>query len=303
VGMSCVVHEASRLVLDLPPELASVSSARAKLAKSAKEWGCPDEVVEDACLVLTELLSNGVLHARTALRAVVAPQGAGIRVEVHDGNPLPPLPRFARAGQGEDWCAATGRGLAIVAALASSWGCSQAAGEGKVVWAEVGPPLACPARVLVQPAKGAGRDLRRIRLAGVPLRLLRASEEHLDDLLRELQVARGAGVPATVARLAAQAEQVKDVLAPAREPARRALWEASERGQSVVDLDFVADDGLLAALGLCGKLLVSAKWAARAGYLLTEAPEGEVDAWRDWLKAEVEGQFAGRAPRACPFPP
>jgi anti-sigma regulatory factor (Ser/Thr protein kinase) len=300
--MSRTVREASGLVLDLPPELSSVSSARAKLAEMAGGWGCPREVVEDACLVMTELLSNGVLHARTSLRAVAAPQGAGIRVEVHDGSPLPVLPRIAAMPQDEDLCAATGRGLAIVAALASSWGCSRATGEGKVVWAEIGLPPAHPTRASRRPAATSGQTLRPICAERVPLRLLRASEEHLEDLFRELQVATGAGTPGCVARLAARAERVKALLAPAREPARRALWEASQRGQPVVDLDMMADDGLLAGLILGGKLLLSARWAARAGYLLTEPADAEVDHWREWLKLEVEGQFAGRPPRPCPFP-
>jgi anti-sigma regulatory factor (Ser/Thr protein kinase) len=304
MGMSSAVRDASDLVLDLPPELASVSRARAKLAQSAGEWGCPTEVIEDACLVLTELLSNGVLHARTSLRAVVAPQDGGIRVEVHDGSPLPVLPRPTGGAQDDDWFAATGRGLAIVAALARSWGCTRATSQGKVVWAEIGPTLTKSAQARKRRPGRTAHGLQPICLAAVPLRLLRASEEHLEDLFRELQVATtGTGVPASIARLAARAEGVKERLAPVREPARRALWEASQRGQSVVDLDVVADSGLPEALKLCSKFLASAKWAARAGHLLTEPPEPEVDAWRNWLKLEVESQFSGRPHRVCPFPP
>lgn len=120
-------------VLELPSELASVPRARAMLAETAARWGCPPQVVQDACLVLTELLSNGVVHARTGLRAVAVPTGAGIRLEVHDSSPLPLLPRLGA----HEPLSANGRGLVIVAALASSWGCSQDADQGKVVWAEI----------------------------------------------------------------------------------------------------------------------------------------------------------------------
>lgn len=296
-----------QFVLRLQPKLASVRTARNRLALVAAEWGCPAGIIEDASVVLSELLSNAVLHAGTPLRAVISPSASGgLLIEVYDESPLPVRPALPSAGE---LPAATGRGLAVVAALASDWGWSATPGNGKVVWAEVGLRRANPT------AKAARGGLHRVSLVGVPLRLLKASEDHFDDLFRELQMAFGfagpsasrpTGVGSTVtagplARLASQAGSLKSRLATLREPARRALWEASQRGDDVIDLDLVVDDDLVEVLVSSEKFLRGAAWSARAGYLLTEPPGPEVDAWRKWLASELKWQMAGGAPRPCPF--
>lgn len=82
------------VVLSLPPELRSVGQARGRLEAAAREWGCPEHLVDDARVVLSELMSNGVLHARTDLQVVMCARGGGIRLEVRDASrtaPLPPL--------------------------------------------------------------------------------------------------------------------------------------------------------------------------------------------------------------------
>ena len=295
------------IVLQVPPELWSVRVARRRLAEVGVRWGCPQGVIDDAGVVLSELLSNGVLHAGTELRVVIELGGSGaLRIEVHDGSPLPLLPPLPHAAT---LAAATGRGLAVVAALASSWGWSASSGGGKVVWAEIGPDQ----RPVVELRES---QLRPVQLLAVPVRLLKASEEHFDDLFRELQMAsalpaRTAApsgavsrtVPGPVSRLAERAEQVKKGLSPLREPARRAIQEGSRRSESVVDFELLAGDDMPGVFALCEKLLHAAASAARAGQLLTEPPAPEVEAWRRWLGREVEEQVAGGPPRPCPFPP
>jgi GAF domain-containing protein len=313
------------LALCLPPDLRSVSQGRAKLAEVARVWGCPGHLLDDARVVLSELMSNGVLHARTEMRVVISRRGKGLRLEVHDESPAPLLPppklvdgpvslldeplqleligpRFPPA--------ATGRGLSIVSALASAWGWYPEAGGGKIVWAELGTVEA--------DGQGAGRGLserqahvmRPVRVVAAPLRLVRESEDHFDDLFRELQMASlgGPGDAArpdarqVVARLAPLAEHVKGRLAPMREPVRRAIWEAVRRGDHLIDLDLLADAGMPSVLEMFAELLAESALGARRGFLLTEPPSREVVAWRQWLRNEMENQIAGRPPRACPFP-
>jgi GAF domain-containing protein len=281
--------------------------------------------LDDARVVLSELMSNGVLHARTEMRVVISRRGKGLRLEVHDESPAPLLPppklvdgpvrlldeplqleligpRFPPA--------ATGRGLSIVSALASAWGWYPEAGGGKIVWAELGTVEA--------DGQGAGRGLserqahvmRPVRVVAAPLRLVRESEDHFDDLFRELQMASlgGPGDAArpdarqVVARLAPLAEHVKGRLAPMREPVRRAIWEAVRRGDHLIDLDLLADAGMPSVLEMFAELLAESALGARRGFLLTEPPSREVVAWRQWLRNEMENQIAGRPPRACPFP-
>jgi GAF domain-containing protein/anti-sigma regulatory factor (Ser/Thr protein kinase) len=313
------------LALCLPPDLRSVSQGRAKLAEVARVWGCPGHLLDDARVVLSELMSNGVLHARTEMRVVISRRGKGLRLEVHDESPAPLLPppkvvdgpmslldeplqleligpRFPPA--------ATGRGLSIVSALASSWGWYPEAGGGKIVWAELGTVEA--------DGQGAGRGLserqahmmRPVRVVAAPLRLVRESEDHFDDLFRELQMASlgGPGDAArpdarqVVARLAPLAEHVKGRLAPMREPVRRAIWEAVRRGDRLIDLNLLADAGMPSVFEMFAELLAESALGARRGFLLTEPPSREVVAWRQWLRNEMENQIAGRPPRACPFP-
>jgi GAF domain-containing protein/anti-sigma regulatory factor (Ser/Thr protein kinase) len=321
------------VVLSLPPDLRSVGQARSRLAAAAAEWGCPEHLVDDARVVLSELMSNGVLHARTDLQVVMSAHGAGIRLEVRDASqtaPLPPLdvPRATASLMDEPHQAylrdeertlptATGRGLAVVGALASSWGWYPEPGGGKVVWAELGTEPGAEGAAAHRSPDRVVYPVRPVRLVAAPLRLIKASEDHFDDLARELQMANLAamagadgagGGPAAregrlvVSELSPLAEYVKSRMARMREPLRRAMWEAARRGDRLVDLNLLADAGIPAVFEVFGTLLQKSEEAAERGFLLTGPPGPEVVAWRRWLRQELEDQIAGKPPRACPFP-
>ena len=84
--------------------------------------------------MLSELLANAVLHAPGPARVVVERDEDGVRLEVRDTSPVPPLRRASGSA------ATTGRGLNLVDALCSRWGVSERTdGEpGKTVWCVVG---------------------------------------------------------------------------------------------------------------------------------------------------------------------
>ncbi|WP_233518212.1 ATP-binding protein [Streptomyces corynorhini] len=90
---------------------------------------------EPAVLVLSELVTNAVRHARVPVgreietRYLAVPEG--LRLEVHDASSE--RPRLQRAAPG----ACGGRGLVIVDALADRWGVADRAGVGKLVWAQL----------------------------------------------------------------------------------------------------------------------------------------------------------------------
>jgi anti-sigma regulatory factor (Ser/Thr protein kinase) len=115
--------------ITLIPELASVPRARRAVAAAVEAW-CLDDLVGDAQLVVSELVTNAVLHARTTIELVVRRWGKRVRVEVRDGNPLLPAVRHHRPDAG------TGRGLLLIAQLATAWSVDPTRG-GKVVWAEL----------------------------------------------------------------------------------------------------------------------------------------------------------------------
>lgn len=81
-------------------------------------------------LVVTEMVTNAVLHAATPSELRLRYADGVLRIEVADGNPSPPRPRPATAGD------ESGRGLLLIETLSQAWGCD-AADSGKVVWAEL----------------------------------------------------------------------------------------------------------------------------------------------------------------------
>ena len=89
-----------------------------------------DDVADVAELLVSELVTNAVLHAGTVVRLRILGDGSGVRIEVSDGMEAKPSRRRYSAE------AATGRGLGLVEALAADWG-TRSDGAGKTVWCTV----------------------------------------------------------------------------------------------------------------------------------------------------------------------
>jgi hypothetical protein len=92
-----------------------------------------EQLAADAALVVTELATNAVLHARSAFSVSLALSGGAIRISVGDTVPLGPT------GVDRQLAAAPGHGLGVVAAMATRWGV-QTVPSGKAVWAELPLP-------------------------------------------------------------------------------------------------------------------------------------------------------------------
>ena len=114
--------------IELPPEPTSPGAARRFVTDCvASLVRAPTEV---AALLVSELVTNAVLHARTAMVVTVTTADGLVRVGVQDGSPaLPTLRHYDRS-------APTGRGLQMVERLASRWGVD-AGGASKTVWFEL----------------------------------------------------------------------------------------------------------------------------------------------------------------------
>ncbi len=87
----------------------------------------PSEVLDIALLLATELVTNAVLHGRSEIALEVESGDGQLRASVRDLNSRPPVL------QDRDDDALDGRGLAIIDALASSWGVEPSE-SGKSVW-------------------------------------------------------------------------------------------------------------------------------------------------------------------------
>jgi two-component sensor histidine kinase len=91
-------------------------------------------VVDDAVLVVSELLTNAIRASCSAVSIGIAVEADAVRVAVRDDAQGVPTPRQP------DPAEPAGRGLTIVAAVARQWGvrpCEVDGREGKEVWARL----------------------------------------------------------------------------------------------------------------------------------------------------------------------
>jgi anti-sigma regulatory factor (Ser/Thr protein kinase) len=119
------------MILQLDHDLAMVGVARHDLRRWLGEHGCTN--VEDATLVLSELVTNAMVHARAGCTIEVQHHDHLLRLDVHDLSPAPPIIGSARPHD------LGGRGLPLVAAIAQAWGW-EPTNSGKRVWADLVVP-------------------------------------------------------------------------------------------------------------------------------------------------------------------
>ena len=109
-----------------PPDPAAVRSARQYVAERLA--GAGPGITEDALLLVSELASNSVLHAKSEFTVSVERlAGATVRIAVGDRDSGSPEVRTASVRD------VSGRGIAIVAKLSDDWGVERVA-DGKIVW-------------------------------------------------------------------------------------------------------------------------------------------------------------------------
>ncbi|MCX4699020.1 ATP-binding protein [Streptomyces sp. NBC_01373] len=116
----------------------SVPIARAKARLVAKEWCLPPHVADSLEWVVTELVTNAVIHGRATRgsRVLVAYhlEDDLLRVDVRDA--ASGMPRVRPSSNPDGEAATGGRGLQIVSTLADSWGVTPRV-IGKSVWVEL----------------------------------------------------------------------------------------------------------------------------------------------------------------------
>lgn len=131
-------HCMSRKAWDLPflAEPSEVAALRRIVRTHLTLWGLPD-VIEVAQMCVTELVANVITHIGpgTPTTLVVAMNGTHVRLEVHDpdGSALPTLLSATTTAE-------SGRGLALVTAMADRWGVIPTE-KGKTTWCEIATEL------------------------------------------------------------------------------------------------------------------------------------------------------------------
>ncbi|WP_432097636.1 ATP-binding protein [Streptomyces sp. bgisy100] len=124
-------HRAPGYSATLPREPGSAAIARRLVHVALAAWRL-EELDEAAALIVSELVTNSVRHARSnSIRITVTrPEMMRVRIGVVDKSQQFPVPRESSA---ED---EGGRGLTLVETLSEGWG-TDPLPWGKRVWAEL----------------------------------------------------------------------------------------------------------------------------------------------------------------------
>ncbi|TWV53427.1 SpoIIE family protein phosphatase [Streptomyces misionensis] len=116
--------------LELLGGVEAAPRARAFASGVLTSWRFPAELHDLGVLATSELVANSLQHGTPPMRLRLRRTDRRLIVEVTDGDDH--LPRRRRAEPADE----SGRGIAIVATIASSWGCRRTPGGGKAVWCE-----------------------------------------------------------------------------------------------------------------------------------------------------------------------
>lgn len=108
------------MTVRVPFAASSVASARQQLKTWMREQGFNRDTIEDGRVVISELVGNSVRHAEPLSDGTIlitwCREGEGVRLSVTDGGSTS-KPRTVKAPAS----ALSGRGMAIVEALAADW--------------------------------------------------------------------------------------------------------------------------------------------------------------------------------------
>ncbi|MFB8027316.1 SpoIIE family protein phosphatase [Streptomyces sp. NPDC056465] len=124
-------HNAS---LELLGGIEAAPRARAFATGVLASWRFPVELCDLGVLAASELVANSLQHGTPPMRLGLRRTDRRLIIEVTDGDDH--LPRRRRAEPADE----AGRGISIVATIASSWGSRRTPGGGKAVWCEFALP-------------------------------------------------------------------------------------------------------------------------------------------------------------------
>jgi PAS domain S-box-containing protein len=292
----------------LEPQPECVSEARRQvrdlLLSSHRE-----DLLDPTLLLVSEVVTNALLHAGTIIDLAATLDDTGLRVEVGDGSPH--LPSRRRYGA----TAGTGRGLQMLETLVDDWGVTLHGG-GKTVWFHVSghdqDPEPPQVRRDEHEAPGRTRESVAVQLQNVPLLLHAAWQEHAEALLREYLLASldadALGLQIDPIQIHAEAT---DAIAVLEEHIPRAsvtvapeelMTEATEPNVSAARIEVPVPAASVAHFGTLDRAIQAALDLSEEGLVLTPPTQPEVQAFRRWLCRQVVRQAAGGRPEPWTVP-
>lgn len=290
--------------LDPVPECAG---AARRLVRELLVGAGRDGLVDVAELVVSELVTNALLHTATGIEVSVDVDDTGLLLEVADGSSTVPIERDYAS------LAGTGRGLGLVHELTDEWG-FRPVPDGKVVWARVGAapdaaPAADPGSTGARATDRADAPRVAVVLRNLPLLMHLAWHEHAETLLRDYLLSRleedddGMVLAEHAVVSAAMALLHEQVPAPALPGGVRTLDEVAGLLTSVAEPAVTLTEGRLhlpagaaASFATLDRVLDAALMMAESDRLLAAPIQPELRALRRWLCGQVESQVAGEAP-------
>jgi len=295
------------LDLLLPPAPSSVAEARHRIRELLTTTG-RDSLVDDCVLLVSEVVTNALLHAGTEIELRAALVRTGVRVEVGDGSPHLPAPRNYAATAG------TGRGLAMLESMVDDWGVTRRA-NGKSVWFLISDAARSSdghddTAVRQTDSSGAPGVLDRtvtVDLLNMPLLLHAAWQEHVEALLREYLLANlDSDGEESIQRHADAADAIAVV--EEHTPRSRAWMVTDELfGQATEPLVSASVRVRVPVTSVphfdtLDRVVEAAAALAEEGQVLTPPIQPAVDDFRRWLCHEVLGQSEGGAPQPWEVP-
>jgi len=109
----------------------AVGHTRRFTRRTLRSWGVPDDAVDTVLLVVSELVTNALVHTDGRVRLDLTHVNHLLRVAVADSSPRTPVKPTSVS-----WEATGGRGILLVEAMSAAWGAMPVSG-GKQVWSEI----------------------------------------------------------------------------------------------------------------------------------------------------------------------
>jgi PAS domain S-box-containing protein len=286
----------------LPPRPSSVGQAR-RLVRRALVRAGREELADTAELLVSELVTNALVHAGTPIDVALTVHDRGLRAEISDGSPHAP----ARRSYGPT--AGTGRGMLLLEQMVRDWGVDLRE-RGKTVWFHLMAEdhlaaehtLSDPVETHVEGTRPVASDTVHVELRRVPLLLLAAWRQHAEALLREHLLAsldaEGTEDPIEVHAAASDAISLLAEHVPdpdlGEDPAAL-LVAALEPQVSAPRVVVPVPRRSVRSFAVLDRTLRSAMALAERGLLLTTPTQPEVQGLREWVCAEVARQAEGQS--------
>lgn len=299
---TCTAERPGDVSRRLPPVPASVPEARRLVRDMLVSVGRED-LEDTASLLVSEIVTNALLHAGTPIEVAARLEGRQLRVEVGDGSLHLPVPRRYASTAG------TGRGLLMVEQLVDDWGVLRHP-DGKTVWftlsdGERSAHVGAFSGVAAAGDQADASEVVEVQLLRMPLLLHTAWQEHVEALLRELLLASLDEEDLEDFASIAMHAEATDALAVLSEhvpvveigPDPSVLMqEATEPAVSSSEVVVPVPRDSVPNFDTLERAVMAALELSAGGGTLTPPTQPELQQFRTWLCRQVRRQASGLTP-------